>query len=183
MDATEEEVKSVLTEALNGYLKIILLEQTLHETSQPRQGKGIETEIDIARVQYFQSRTHVTETCLQFSGRIASNVRAWAAGEPEKVERKVAMESLLDAISPSVHHFLLPAKEDDESFLNPFTGQWIQPTNSSRSAGPSNWHGSAAQNDFDYLKVRQLRPTRNLFFILFYFYLFIFIIFINRLHR
>jgi len=177
MDATEEEVRSVLTEALNGYLKIILLEQKLHETSQPRQGKGIETEIDIARVQYFQARTHVTETCLQFSGRIASNVRAWAAGEPEKAETKVAVESLLDVISPSVHRFHIPAKEDDESFLNPFTGQWIQPTNSSRSAGPSNWHGSDAQKDFGYPKVRQLRPTWKLLLSFYYYY------FINRLHR
>lgn len=152
MDATDEEVASVLTEALNGYLKIISLEQKLHETSQPRQGKGAETDIDAARVQYFQSRTLVTETCLQFAGRIASRVKAWSSGELEKVEKKVTTKGLLDLMSPSVDHFILPSKEDEEPFLNPFTGQWIEPINSSQSAGPSNWQGTGVQQDLEYPK-------------------------------
>jgi hypothetical protein len=156
MEATDEEVASVLTEALNGHLKIIELEQKLHERSQPRQGKGVETQMDVARSQYFQARTLVTETCLQFVGRIASSVRAWAAGEPEKVEEKVeekvTMEDLLNLVSPSVRHFGLLEEEDDEPFLNPMTGQWIQPINSSRSAGPSNWHGFDMRKDLDYPK-------------------------------
>jgi hypothetical protein len=152
MEATDEEVASVLTEALNGHLKILELEQKLHEKSQPRQGKGIETQMDAARIQYFQSRTIITETCLQFAGKIASSVRAWAAGEPEKAEKKVTMENLLNLLSPSVHRFDLLVEEDDEPFLNPMTGQWIQPINSSHSAGPSNWHGSDMRKDVDYLK-------------------------------
>jgi len=164
MDTTDEEVTSVLTEALNGYLKILSLEQKLHETSQPRQGKGVETEMDVARVQYFQSRTLVTETCLQFAGRLASNVREWAAGEPEKVEKKVTMEDLLNLMSPEVHRFFLPAAEEDEPFLNPLTGQWIEPVNSSRSAGPSNWHRPDPPGDLISPKrVRQLKSAEEFF--------------------
>ena len=152
MEATDEEVNSVLTDALNGYLKIVSLEQKLHEASQPRRGKSVETETDAARIQYFQSRISVAETCLQFAGRISTSVKAWAAGEPEKLEKNVTMEDLMNLMSPSVDRFLLPVKEDDEPFLNPLTGQWIQPINSPQSAGPSNWRESCLPKDLDYPK-------------------------------
>ncbi|KAN0122125.1 hypothetical protein V8E51_000451, partial [Hyaloscypha variabilis] len=162
MEATDEEVNSVLTDALNGYLKIISLEQKLHEASQPRRGKSVETETDAARIQYFQSRISVAETCLQFAGRISTSVKAWAAGEPEKLEKNVTMEDLMNLMSPSVDRFLLPVKEDDEPFLNPLTGQWIQPINSPQSAGPSNWRESCMPKDLDYPKkekINDLPPT------------------------
>ena len=75
MEATDEEITSVLTGAFDGYLKIIKLDQKLQETSQPRQGKGVETHTDVARREYFQSRSLVTEIYLRFATRIASSVR------------------------------------------------------------------------------------------------------------
>lgn len=153
MEVTDEEVTSVLTEALTGYLKIIELEQKLHESSQPGQGKSVETQTDVARIQYFQSRTLVTETCLRFAARIAPVVRKWVGGSEEE-ENKAQMEDLLDLLDlgrPSIKCYVSCLEEDDEPFVNPMTGQWIQPI-TSRSAGPSNWYRSSIRNEPVYSK-------------------------------
>jgi len=145
MEVTEEEVTFVLTEAFAGYLKIIELEQKLHESSQPRQGKSIETQTDVARILSFQSRTLVTETCLRFAPRIAPIVRKWAGGSEEE-ENGAQMEELIDLGRPLIKCYVPSLEEDDEPFVNPMTGQWIQPI-TSRSAGPSNWYRSSTRNE------------------------------------
>jgi hypothetical protein len=62
-------------------------------------------------------------------------------------------QDLLNVLSPSVHRFVLPAENDDEPFLNPMTGQWMQPINSSRSSGPSNWHAPDMRKDLKWPEV------------------------------
>jgi hypothetical protein len=167
MDVTEEQALSVLTEALTGYLQTLELDHRLEESSQPRQGKGNETSSDIARRQLFRSRTMATQTCLRFASRIASNVQKWVVGdeEPERVYTPQKSPSVpvwhanfleedeglerghIPQKSPSitVWHSNVP-EEDEEPYLNPFTGQWIEPR-TSKTAGPSNEYDIYAKKE------------------------------------
>jgi hypothetical protein len=150
-------VTSVLTDALSRYMRYLEVEQELHESSQPRQGKGVQTDTDLARAEYFRARTVTTESCLQFVGRIAENVKRWATGEEEvkdvgrgkEKEKEVNFglrdENLIDfngEIPFSLDDYFKPVweDEDDEPYINPMTGQWITPV-TSKSAGPSNTRG------------------------------------------
>ena len=146
-------VTSVLTDALSRYMRYLEVEQELHESSQPRRGKGVQTDTDLARTEYFRARTVTTGFCLHFVGQIAENVKRWATGEEEvkdvgrgKEEKKVDFgirdEDLIDfneksPFSPDDCFKPVWEDEDDEPYINPMTGQWITPV-TSKSAGPSN---------------------------------------------
>ena len=146
-------VTSVLTDALSRYMRYLEVEQELHESSQPRRGKGVQTDTDLARTEYFRARTVTTGFCLHFVGQIAENVKRWVTGEEEvkdvgrgKEEKKVDFgirdEDLIDfneksPFSPDDCFKPVWEDEDDEPYINPMTGQWITPV-TSKSAGPSN---------------------------------------------
>ena len=146
-------VTSVLTDALSRYMRYLEVEQELHESSQPRRGKGVQTDTDLARTEYFRARTVTTGFCLHFVGQIAENVKRWGTGEEEvkdvgrgKEEKKVDFgirdEDLIDfneksPFSPDDCFKPVWEDEDDEPYINPMTGQWITPV-TSKSAGPSN---------------------------------------------
>jgi hypothetical protein len=155
-DIDDTVVISVLTNALTGYLKLLSLEQNLHESSQPRQGKGVETHSDLARTQYYHARTMAAESCQQLVERITLNVRRWINGR-EDVDnvRAESVESVggggRDEIRTDLNRDILsipgfnftdvrPEEEDEEPYINPMTGQWITPV-SSKSAGPSRTQG------------------------------------------
>ena len=147
-------VTSVLTDALSRYMRYLEVEQELHESSQPRRGKGVQTDTDLARTEYFRARTVTTGFCLHFVGQIAENVKRWATGEAEvkdvgrgkekekKVDFGIRDEDLIDfnkniPLSPDDCFKPVWEDEDDEPYINPMTGQWITPV-TSKSAGPSN---------------------------------------------
>ena len=147
-------VTSVLTDALSRYMRYLEVEQELHESSQPRRGKGVQTDTDLARTEYFRARTVTTGFCLHFVGQIAENVKRWATGEAEvkdvgrgkekekKVDFGIRDEDLIDfnekgPFSPDDCFKPVWEDEDDEPYINPMTGQWITPV-TSKSAGPSN---------------------------------------------
>jgi len=146
-------VTSVLTDALSRYMRYLEVEQELHESSQPRRGKGVQTDTDLARTEYFRARTVATGFCLHFVGQIADNVKRWATGEEvkdvgrgkekeKKVDFGIRNEDLIDFNEKtplSLDDCFKPVweDEDDEPYINPMTGQWITPV-TSKSAGPSN---------------------------------------------
>jgi hypothetical protein len=141
-------ITSVLEAALTGHLSLLQLHQSFHDESQPRRGKGVETRVDIARMNYYNQRTAAAETCLAHVDRIASQVKRWAkAGEhgTNTDGKEIELIEVEDtpatgnASQPSILDFKSLSSwqyEDDEPFLNPISGQWITPT-TSRSAGPS----------------------------------------------
>ncbi|KAE8448990.1 hypothetical protein EG329_008578 [Mollisiaceae sp. DMI_Dod_QoI] len=144
-------VTSVLTDALRRYMRYLELEQELHESSQPRRGKDVQTDTDFTRADYFRARTVTAESCLQVVGRIAENVKRWTTGEEEvkdvsrgeeKEEKEVDFgvrdENLIDFNEENL--FSVWEDEDDEPYINPITGQLITPV-TSKSAGPSNTRG------------------------------------------
>lgn len=149
-------VTSVLTDALNRYMKYLEVEQELHERSQPHQGKDAQTDTDLARIEYFHARTLAVDSCLQVVDRIAENVKRWVRGEDDvqDVERGKHKENggaeglRLEALEenlisfdgqdfPSTDEYPKPLWQEDEPFINPLTGQWVTVVNSN-SAGPSN---------------------------------------------
>ncbi|KAK0116144.1 hypothetical protein ONS95_013175 [Cadophora gregata] len=130
MEMTESQLSIVLQEALTCFLAFLSHSQRLREAKLPRQGKDIETTADITSQKYFESRVAATETCLQYTSRIAKSVRRWnkyaatdsndeATGEPEVVSFRASLPDGYEA-----------------SFLDMFSGAWISPT-SPLSAGPS----------------------------------------------
>jgi hypothetical protein len=147
-------VTSVLTDALSRYMRYLEVEQELHESSQPRRGKGVQTDTDLARTEYFRARTVTTECCLRIVGRITENVKRWATGDEEvkyvsrgkgkekEVDFGVRDENLID-FNEEIPFFSddyfksVWEDKDDEPYINPMTGQWVTPV-TSKSAGPSN---------------------------------------------
>ena len=167
-DIEDSVVASVLTDALTRYMRYLEVEQELHESSQLRQGKGVETSTDLARTEYFHRKTVATESCLLVVGQITENVRRWVTGgevvkdvghrKEKQVEFGSQDESLIDLNGELTS---LPGRgfqttredEDEEPYINPMTGQWITPA-TSRSAGPSNNQGlykaRSRKPSFDY---------------------------------
>ncbi|KUJ19930.1 uncharacterized protein LY89DRAFT_466426 [Mollisia scopiformis] len=131
MDFTESELSISLQEALTYYLAFLSHTQKLRESKLPRQGKGVETTDDISSQRDHQVRVAASETCLQYTGRIARRVRRWQS-DPEEPSNddNANVEVDVEALRP----FLDEVTED--SFVDPFSGKWIEPTNAS-SAGPS----------------------------------------------
>jgi hypothetical protein len=69
------------------------------------------------------------------------------------------MEDPIDLSPPAINHYILPKEKDGVPFINPMTGQWIQPI-TSRSAGPSNWYNSDTRKNFVHPKKVSLRELR-----------------------
>lgn len=164
MEQSIEEI--VLTTALRTYLALSRSEQEQLEDSQPRRGKGIQTDIDVATAENFRIRIDTINICLQAVGQIAGNVRKWASEDDgskdvdrwknEEIEEGVSSgtqdENLIFFDAESER--FAPEFEDDEPYMLPTTGQWITPI-TSKSAGPSNRESSLKdQYDFGQLNVR-----------------------------
>jgi hypothetical protein len=130
MEITESQLSIVLQEALTCFLAFLSHTQKLRESKLPRQGKGIETTADVSSQNYYESRVAATETCLQFTGKIAKSVRRWIKYSTNGSDDEVTAE-------PEVMSFRASLPDGYEaSFLDIFSGSWISPT-TPFSAGPS----------------------------------------------
>lgn len=159
MENVEDSIVAfILTDALSTYRRLVEEEQELHESSQPRGGDGVQTDIELARMAYFRAQTLTIESCLQVVGRIAESVKNWVLGEEEvkDISRWKGKEKEVDfgvrdgqlieieeQTPPSrAREYFKPAweDEDDDPYQNPMTGQWITPV-TSKSAGSSGTKG------------------------------------------
>ena len=138
MDITDEHLTVALQEALTRHLAFLHHSQNERESKLPHQGKGIETTIDVTTEEYFQTRIAATESFLQYTDRIARDVRRWMIekllGEgdietEEKAEEEISRYFGQLKLGPT-------AVVDEEPFLDIFSGKWIQPV-TPFSAGPS----------------------------------------------
>lgn len=138
MDFTESELSISIQEAHTFYLAFLSHSQKLRESKLPRQGKGVETTDDISTQREHQIRVAASETCLQYTGRIARRIKRWqnSPDEPSN-EDDANVEVDVEALRP----FLDGIAED--CFLDPFSGKLIESTNAS-SAGPSPRNDKAA---------------------------------------
>jgi hypothetical protein len=138
MDITESELSISLQEALTCYLAYLSRSQKLRESRLPHQGKGVETVGDLVTQVNYQSRVAASETCLQYTGRIARRVRRWhhhseeSYGDEEKPDESDSVEVDMDTFC----WFLEGVPEDP--FLDPFSGRWIGPTDACAGPCPKN---------------------------------------------
>lgn len=132
MDITEPEFNISLQEALTYYLAYLSHSQKLREARLPHQGKGVETVADLVTQVNYESRIAASETCLQYTGRIARRVRRWYchADEPDGDLEEPDDGDSVEVDMETFSWFLEAVPEDP--FLDPFSGKWIGPTN----AGP-----------------------------------------------
>jgi len=140
MALSQKHIATVLNEAFTRYVAFLTASRQLHEESLPRLGKGIETTVDLTWEQSFRERLGAAELCLQQSERIARDVGKWAN---EPVSDEVELQTTVKDFNPvpTVEQledvWSLGAKfEDDEPFVDIFSGALIQPT-TKYSAGPS----------------------------------------------
>lgn len=120
----------ILTDALSTYLELLEPESEL--------------------LADFHVRIATINSCLQVVGQIAEHVEKWVIeddrvkdvrrGKMKATEKEIDYrtrdENLIDFDKGDEH--LGWGFEDDEPYVNPFTGQWITPI-TSKSAGPSNY--------------------------------------------
>jgi hypothetical protein len=64
----------ILTDSSKTYLRLLEAEQELLEDSQPRRGKGVQTDTDVARAENFRVRIATINSCLQVVGQNSENV-------------------------------------------------------------------------------------------------------------
>ncbi|KAG4438121.1 hypothetical protein IFR05_006401 [Cadophora sp. M221] len=122
MEITESQLSTVLQEALTCFLAFLSHTQKLREAKQPRQGKGIETTADVSSQRYYESRVAATETCLQYTSKIARSVRRWNKYSANGSDDEITVE-------PEVVSFRASLPDGYEaSFLDMFSGAWISPT-------------------------------------------------------
>jgi hypothetical protein len=76
-EITEFQLITALQEAFTCYLAYLSHTQKSRESKLPRQGKDIETTSDLSTQHNFLSRVAATDTCLQFTRKIARNVKRW----------------------------------------------------------------------------------------------------------
>lgn len=136
MDLNEEQLITVLQEAFTCYLAFLAHCQRARESSLPHSGKGVETSSDVSSQQYYRIRVAGTETCLQYTDKIARRVLRWS-DDPDYYQGDDA--PLIEPQAQQFEAFF----EDEAPFLDHFTGAWIQPNNPF-SAGPSDKDGGAA---------------------------------------
>lgn len=75
MEITESQLSTVLQEALTCFLAFLSHTQKLRESTLPNQGKGIESTADVSTQRLHESRVAATETCLQYTTKIAKKCR------------------------------------------------------------------------------------------------------------
>ena len=130
MEITESQLSTVLQEALTCFLAFLSHTQKLRESTLPNQGKGIESTADVSTQRLHESRVAATETCLQYTTKIAKCVGRWNRYAANGSDDEVTAE-------PEVVSFRASLPDDYEtSFLDMFSGAWIFPVNQ-LSAGPS----------------------------------------------
>ncbi|KAF4637266.1 hypothetical protein G7Y89_g815 [Cudoniella acicularis] len=145
MDVTDAQLTAVVQEAFTCYLGLLSHTQTLHEVRG--KGKAVETTVDLSTQQSFQARITAAEACLQHTERIARSIQQWASEPPEEVEGGVTLEG---ADPASMFNFFdsFLQDEDEQPYLDIFTGKWIWPT-TLYSAGPSGTQGLPDELDND----------------------------------
>ncbi|PVH85607.1 hypothetical protein DL98DRAFT_408950 [Cadophora sp. DSE1049] len=122
MEITESQLSTVLQEALTCFLAFLSHTQKLRESKLPRQGKGIETTADVSSQKYYESRVAATESCLQYTSKIARSVKRWNRYAANGSDDEVTAE-------PEVVSFRASLPDGHEtSFLDMFSGAWISPT-------------------------------------------------------
>lgn len=130
MEITEVQLSTVLQEALTCFLAFLSHTQKLREAGLPRQGKGVETTADVSTYDIYKSKVAGTETCLQYSGKIARNVRRWSSRPPRGSEDEEAGQTEVVSFNAAL------SEEIETSFMDVFSGNWVSPV-ASFSAGPS----------------------------------------------
>jgi len=148
MDLNESQLITALQEAFTCYLRFLSHTQRLRESKLPRQGKGIETKADVSTQNYYESRVVATETCLQYTGKIAQRVIRWSNDLSDPVKNETLH---VEEDNEKFNHFL----DDEEPYLDIFTGTWIHPT-TPFSAGPSGSHDEAANEKVENPKSLQV---------------------------
>jgi hypothetical protein len=113
-EITELQLITALQEAFTCYLAYLSHTQKSRESKLPRQGKDIETTSNLSTQHNFLSRIAATETCLQYTRKIARNVKRWnsnpvdqareeciTGGVPEVVSLETLVKDLEDITSLS----------------------------------------------------------------------------------
>ncbi|KAH6684072.1 hypothetical protein B0J14DRAFT_663772 [Halenospora varia] len=133
MDVTSEQFTTALQEAFTCYLTFLSRTQSQHEAEG--KGKGVETTADLSSQVFFQTRVAVAEACLQFAEKITTSVQEWAAEPPDELEEGHTLQSLPN-FDPMFKFESFLQDQDDQPFLDIFSGKWIEPV-TPFSAGPS----------------------------------------------
>jgi hypothetical protein len=74
MDINDQQVITILREALTCYLSILGRVKSLREARLPSQGKAVETKTDLSIEQDYQQRIVATELCLRYTSDIAVTI-------------------------------------------------------------------------------------------------------------
>lgn len=139
MDTADPLLPTAVREAFTCYLAFLSHTQATREARLPRQGKGVETTVDISSQEHFQTRVAIAELCLQYTERIASSVQIWAEDPPEDSDEEVIrLEGIEDENSKWDFEGFAP---DGQPFLDIFSGKWLEPA-TPFSAGPSGTQGN-----------------------------------------
>lgn len=156
-------LKVVLHSALISYLTALREEQSLYEAGLPRRGKNIETVQDFEKRREAEKRIAAVELLLAWEKRIATLVEKWVS-QSEEVDLGIAGQDLVRECEfvagrhpASVDHRTLVSHchiEDEEPYINTFTGKWIYPD----TAGPSNDCSSPTSNGFGEIHTPKTEP-------------------------
>lgn len=145
MEISESQYTTALQEAFSCYLACLSYAQQLRQSTLPRQGKDVETTVDLSVEQDFQLRISVTQTSLNYAGKIAKEVRRWTKAPPEDESDEDPTPALDVA---GFETFL--SNDTGKGFRDILSGAWIEPT-TPFSPGPSN-DDSETENDCVYDK-------------------------------
>jgi hypothetical protein len=139
------DVKATLYEALARHREDIHLQQTLRESSLPRKGKNPATENDHDDEQQRRHHLEALELCLSAvpemvsivnNGQLSPKSPTPPPPPPAQPAQPASLSSFhaqSPVFDPSPGFF---ADDDDEPYVNPFTGQMVYPK-TKYSAGPS----------------------------------------------
>ncbi|CZR59200.1 uncharacterized protein PAC_09092 [Phialocephala subalpina] len=152
MEITESNLSTSLQEAFTCYLAFLNHSQKLRESKLPRQGKGVETTADVSTQQHYQIRVAASETCLQYTGRIARRVYRWH-NDPEEPGNDDSANVEVDV--ETLRTFLDEAPE----FVDPFSGKWIQTNACSAGSHPTN--DKAAMKEVEDLTGSQVQQEQR----------------------
>jgi hypothetical protein len=133
-EITEFQLITALQEAFTCYLAYLSHTQKSRESKLPRQGKDIETTSDLSTQHNFLSRVAATETCLQYTRKIARNVKRWNSNPVDQAREESITGGVPEVVS--LEALVKDLEERHKPFLDTFSGSWINPI-TSYSAGPS----------------------------------------------
>lgn len=136
MEIADPLFPTAVREAFTCYLGFLTHIKTVREATLPRQGKGVETTDDLSLQQDLQARVAITELCLQYTDRIASDVQVWADEPPDNSHDEDITSELREDEEPEWDF----EGVDGQPFLDFFSGKWLEPI-TPFSPGPSGTQG------------------------------------------